>query len=161
MTPPESGAATAVGPIVEICRREEFSAAHRIHNPALSEAENDRLFGACHRTHGHNYVLEVWVRGPVDPRTGMVLNLVDLMALLRTAIVEEVDHRDLSRDVPFLEGIVITAETLSVAFWQRLQPSIEELGCELSRLRLYESESNFVEFRGEGLESRSTAGGRS
>ena len=73
-------------PWIEICRREEFSAAHRIHNDELSEEENDRLFGPCHRTHGHNYELEVTVAGPLDPRTGMVMNLVDFGMDLEAAI---------------------------------------------------------------------------
>ena len=136
-------------PIVEIVRREEFSAAHRLANDRLSEEENQRLFGPCYGTHGHNYVLEVYVRGRVNPKTGMVMNLADLMSLLREKIILEVDHKNLSTDVPFLQGFVTTAENIAIAFWGRLQDEIEAFeGCRLHRIRLYESPSNFVDYLG-------------
>src|SRR5688500_1004902 len=76
-------------PFVEITRREEFSAAHRLHNPALSDDENRRLYGVCNNAngHGHNYAFEVTVRGPVPSATGMVLDLNRLMVILREEIV--------------------------------------------------------------------------
>ena len=135
---------------VEITRREEFSAAHRLHDPSLDDAENARIYGICNNPngHGHNYALEVTVRGPV-PRSGMVLDLNRLMVLLREEIVAEVDHKHLNHDVPFLAGIIPTAENVAVAFWERLAPRIEEFeGCRLHRIRLYESANNFVDYRG-------------
>lgn len=137
-------------PLVEITRREEFSAAHRLHDPALGAAENARLYGICNNPHGHghNYALEVTVRGPV-PRSGMVMDLNRLMVLLREVILCEVDHKHLNHDVPFLEGINPTAENLAIAFWERLVPRIEEFeGCRLHRIRLYESRHNFVDYHG-------------
>lgn len=145
-------------PIVEITRREEFSASHRLHNASLSDAENADVFGICNNAHGHghNYELEVTVRGPIDERTGMVLNLNDLMGLLRERIVERLDHKHLNHDVPFLEGRVTTAENVAVAIWDELAPRIRETeGCRLHRIRLYESRSNFVEYRGPESESTS------
>jgi len=138
-------------PIVEISRREEFSASHRLHNPALGDEENRRLYGPCNNPngHGHNYDLEVTVRGEVPAETGMVLDLNRLMALLREEIVQEVDHKHLNHDVPFLQGLIPTAENLAIAFWSRLEPRIEEFeGCTLHRIRLHESRGNFVEYRG-------------
>lgn len=145
------------GPIVEIARREEFSAAHRLANDRLSEEENRRLFGPCYGTHGHNYVVEVFVRGPVSPKTGMVMNLADLTSILREKVILEVDHKNLSTDVPFLQGFVTTAENIAVAFWGRLQDEIEAFeGCLLHRIRLYESPSNFVDYLGPSPSSASS-----
>lgn len=137
-------------PIAEITRREEFSAAHRLHDPRLSDEENRRLYGPCNnpRGHGHNYVVEVTVRGEI-PENGMVMDLNRLMMLLREEIIAAVDHKHLNHDVPFLEGIIPTAENLAVAFWRRLAPHFEEYsGCRLQRIRLYESPSNFVDYYG-------------
>lgn len=137
-------------PEVEITRREEFSAAHRLHDPALSEEENSRLYGICNNPngHGHNYGLEVTVRGPV-PRSGMVMDLNRLMVLLREEVIAEVDHKHLNFDVPFLAGINPTAENVAVALWDRIAPRIEEFeGCRLHLIRLYESRNNFVDYRG-------------
>ncbi len=136
-------------PTVEIVRREEFSSAHRLHSLELSDAENLRVFGPCNTTHGHNYAVEVVVRGRVSPVTGMVMNLSDLMVLLEEKLIREVDHKNLSTDVPFLEGMVTTAENLAVAFWSRLEPEIEAFeGCRLHRIRVYESRNNFVDYHG-------------
>jgi 6-pyruvoyltetrahydropterin/6-carboxytetrahydropterin synthase len=145
----ESRSATRVAPAVEIVRREEFCAAHRLDSPELSPEENARIYGPCNNLHGHNYAVEVGVVGPVSPRTGMVMNLTDLMALLREKLILEVDHKNLNSDVPFLEGVIPTAENLAVAFWDRLETEIETFeGCRLHRIRLFESRSNVVEYRG-------------
>jgi len=137
---------------VEITRAEEFSASHRLHDPRLSEAENRRLYGICNNPngHGHNYELEVSVRGPVA-ESGMVMNLTDLMALLRELVLPEVDHKHLNHDVPFLDGVIPTAENVAIALWRRIEPEIRRFdGCRLSRLRLRESRSSWVEYRGAG-----------
>ena len=147
--PIQSPSATRVAPAVEILHREEFSSAHRLHSPELSAEENKRLYGPCNTLHGHNYAVEVGVIGPVSPVTGMVMNLTDLMALLKERLIDDVDHKNLNTDVPFLEGVIPTAENLAVAFWDRLEPQIEAFdGCRLHRIRLYESRNNFVEYRG-------------
>ncbi len=136
-------------PFVEITRREEFSAAHRLQSPELSDAENRRLYGPCYDHHGHNYELEVTVRGRVQPRTGMVMNLTDLMAILREKVLPAVDHKHLNHDVAFLEGVIPTAENVAVALWQRIAPEVERFeGCRLHRIRLFESKSNSVEYLG-------------
>ena len=138
-------------PIVEITRREEFSAAHRLHNPALSAEENRRLYGICNNEngHGHNYAFEVTVRGPVPSGTGMVMDLNRLMVILREEIVSVVDHKHLNHDVPFLSGIIPTAENVAVAFWARIEPGLRGFeGCRLHRVRVYESRDNFVDYHG-------------
>jgi len=138
-------------PLVEITRREEFSASHRLHNPALSDAENRALYGICNNPngHGHNYELEVTVRGALPERTGMVMNLTELMRILRERVLPLVDHKHLNHDVPFLEGVIPTAENVAVALWERIQPEVERFeGCRLHRIRLYESRNSFVDYQG-------------
>ncbi|MBL8859265.1 MAG: 6-carboxytetrahydropterin synthase [Planctomycetes bacterium] len=138
-------------PYVEITRREEFSAAHRLHNPALSPEENRRLYGICNNEHGHghNYAFEVTVRGPVPDGTGMVMDLNRLMVILREEIVSVVDHKNLNVDVPFLAGVIPTAENVAVAFWRRIEPSLKGFeGCRLHRVRVYESRNNYVDYLG-------------
>ena len=142
-----------MGPCVEITRREEFSASHRLHNPELSDADNRRLYGICNNPngHGHNYEIEVTVRGEVESATGMVMNLVDLMRILREGVLAQVDHRHLNHDVPFLKGIIPTAENVAIALWKQIEHHIEQFkGCRLHRIRLYESRNSFVEYLGPG-----------
>lgn len=137
--------------IVEISRLEEFSASHRLHNPELSDEENRRLYGACNNPngHGHNYELEVTVRGEVPAATGMVMNLADLMRILRENVLPSVDHKHLNHDVPFLEGVIPTAENIAIALWDLIEPEIEPYqGCRLHKIKLWESRSNSVEYRG-------------
>jgi len=135
---------------VYLTRRLEFCAGHRLHNPALSAEENRALYGACNNPngHGHNYVLEVTVRGPIDARTGMVIELGALRRLVEEAVVDAVDHRNLNVDVPFLEGVIPTAENLAVRFWRRLEEALGE--ATLHRVRVYESSDSFAEYLGFG-----------
>lgn len=128
---------------VTIVRRVTFAAAHVLRRDEWTEGRNREVFGACAGEHGHNYVLEVAVAGRPDARTGMVINLKDLDRVVRTAVIEDVDHRHLNRDVPWLSGVVPTAENLALAFWTRLDRALGE-GL-LTRLRLVESENNSVE----------------
>ncbi|MDA1267258.1 MAG: 6-carboxytetrahydropterin synthase [Planctomycetota bacterium] len=138
-------------PVADIVHLEEFAAAHRLHARDLGVQENAETYGACQNIHGHNYVLEVTVRGEVDARTGMVMNLVDLRSAMREEIVDQVDHRFLNEDVSFLQDLpVITTENLAIAFWSRL--AAREAGWggpKLHRVRLMESQSNIVDYYGE------------
>ena len=130
-----------------LTRRVTFAAAHVLRRDDWGEERNQAVFGECTRDHGHNYVLEVSVSGQPHPETGMVLNLRDLDRIVREAVVEHVDHRHLNHDVPFLEGVVPTAENLALAFWARLERCLAESSspAQLHRLRLVESENNTVE----------------
>ena len=131
-----------------ITRQVHFNAAHRLYNPSRSRAWNERTFGPCANPngHGHNYVLEVTVRGRPDPETGYVLDLGELKRILERAVVGPCDHRNLNRDVPFLKGTIPTTENLVLAFWRRIAPRITagELHC----VRLFETPRNFAEYRG-------------
>ena len=133
-------------PAVVVTRRLTFAAAHVLRRRDWDEQRNRAVFGACAGDHGHNYVLEVSVGGRADPETGMVLNLKDLDRVVREVVVDHVDHRHLNHDVPFLQGVVPTAENLALAFWQRLEEGFAGIpGCRLHRVRLVESENNAAE----------------
>jgi 6-pyruvoyltetrahydropterin/6-carboxytetrahydropterin synthase len=138
-------AAATIATSVVISRRESFNAAHELRNPDLSEAENQRLYGKCANLHGHNYVLEVEVEGPIDPRTGYVFDLKRLSDVISRRIIEDVDHRNLNTDVPWLEGLIPTAENLAVAFLKRLRTELPE-GL-LRRVRVWETDKNWAEVR--------------
>jgi 6-pyruvoyltetrahydropterin/6-carboxytetrahydropterin synthase len=140
--------------LVYITRRAEFSASHRMHNPALSQEENDRIFRNCNwpNGHGHNYMLEVTLRGEVDPQTGMVLNLKDLKQAIRTRIIDKCDHRCLNLDVDFLEGQVTSTENLCRAFWLELEDELAQLdgSAELYCVRIQETRDNSCSYYGPG-----------
>ncbi|HLH70440.1 MAG TPA: 6-carboxytetrahydropterin synthase [Candidatus Dormibacteraeota bacterium] len=132
---------------VLLTRRLTFAAAHVLRRMEWDEDRNRQVFGPCAGDHGHNYVVEVSVSGTPDPVTGMVVNLRDLDRIVREAVILQVDHRHLNRDVPFLEGVIPTAENLALAFWSQLEVALARLPhpCRLRRLRLIESENNTVE----------------
>ncbi|MEA3247003.1 MAG: 6-carboxytetrahydropterin synthase [Gemmatimonadota bacterium] len=134
--------------IVSITRLARFSAAHRLHNPALSDAENAAVFGKCNSPnyHGHNYTLEVTVAGEPDAKTGYVLDFGDLDRIVDRSCVDLLDHKNLDVDVPFLNGILSTAENIVVACWKQLEPALRP--ARLVRLRLWETENNYVEYDG-------------
>src|SRR5579885_3035430 len=129
-------------PIVYLTRRAVFSASHRLHSAKLSDAENRQLFGKCNLAngHGHNYVLEVTVRGELDPRTGMVMNLADLKSAISETIEAEFDHRHLNIDCPSLANINPTTENLVVVVWKKLESKLPK-GM-LYELKLHETENN-------------------
>jgi 6-pyruvoyltetrahydropterin/6-carboxytetrahydropterin synthase len=132
---------------VLVGRRESFNAAHQLCDPALSEEENRRLFGKCANLHGHNYVLEVVVAGEIDQASGYVLDLKLLSEVIGRQIIRDVDHRNLNVDVPWLKGLIPTAENLARAFWERLQP---ELPAGLLRsVRVWETDKNWAEVGGQ------------
>ncbi|HJU89067.1 MAG TPA: 6-carboxytetrahydropterin synthase [Gemmatimonadaceae bacterium] len=136
-------------PNVTVTRRLTFNAAHRLHNPELSESENRAIFGLCNNPnwHGHNYRLDVSVTGPVDPRTGYVIDLKKLRDLVEMHVVDHMDHKNLNVDVEFMRGINPTAENIVVACWKVLEPAVKP--GRLTRLRLWETDNNYVEYEGE------------
>ncbi|PTU30338.1 6-carboxytetrahydropterin synthase [Stenotrophobium rhamnosiphilum] len=139
---------TKKAPLVYLTRRETFSAAHRLWADDLSEQENRDLFGPCayDHGHGHNYVLEVTLRGPIDPKTGILINLKEIRDVVHELIVGDVDHRHLNHDAPLTRGINPTAENLVVLFWTVLHKHFNEM---LYEVRLRETEKNWVTYYGE------------
>jgi len=136
-------------PIVTVTRQLRFNAAHRIHNPALSDAENTALFGKCNNPnwHGHNYLLEVSVRGPIDDRTGYVIDLGHLRDIVEREVIDGTDHRNFNIDVEYSRGIIPTTENIVVAMWRVLAPVVAP--GQLVRLRLWETENNYADYEGE------------
>jgi 6-pyruvoyltetrahydropterin/6-carboxytetrahydropterin synthase len=132
---------------VRITRRATFAAGHVLCRPEWTDERNREVFGACASDHGHNYVVEVTVGGPVDADTGMVVNLRHVDSVLRRELIDAVDHRHLNRDVEFLRGIVPTAENIALAAFHRLEPHFKP--ARLLKLRLVESENNAVEVTAE------------
>jgi 6-pyruvoyltetrahydropterin/6-carboxytetrahydropterin synthase len=133
---------------VTVTRRVRFNAAHRVHNPELSEAENSRLFGKCNNPnwHGHNYTLDVSVVGEIDKKTGYVCDLSVLKKIVEREIVDVVDHKNFNLDVPFMKGVIPTSENIIVAFWNILAPQVKP--GKLAKLVLWETENNYVEYDG-------------
>jgi len=136
-------------PRVRVTRRLHFSAAHRLHREEWSDEENARVFGACSNPnwHGHNYELDVSVRGEVDPETGFVMDLKALKERVRETAIEDLDHRNLNLEVPWMDGRVPTTENLVVAIWERIEPEMPD-GVELVKLTLWETPRNYVEYAG-------------
>ena len=137
-------------PIVRATRRAHFSAAHRLYRPDWTDARNAEVFGDCANPnwHGHNYELDVTVEGPVDPKTGYLMDLKLLRDALEVRVVKDVDHRNLNLEVAWLQGVNPTTENLVVAIWNRMAEALPE-GVRLARLVLHETPRNAVEYTGE------------
>lgn len=135
-------------PNVTVTRRLRFNAAHRVHNPALSAEENAAIFGKCNNPnwHGHNYTLDVSVRGPVDERTGYVLDLSAVRDTVTRELIDKVDHKNFNLDVEFMRDVIPTSENIVTAFWRILEPALRP--ARLTRLVLWETENNYVEYDG-------------
>ncbi len=132
-------------PRARISHSAEFCAAFRLRNEAFDAAWNDATFGVCHSPnyHGHNYLLTVEVEGPIDPDSGMVMDLNRLAVLVQERIIARVDHCNLNTDLDFLDGVIPTSENLATAFWRILAAELPP-GVGLARLRLQESRDNAV-----------------
>jgi 6-pyruvoyltetrahydropterin/6-carboxytetrahydropterin synthase len=137
-------------PAVALTRIYHFSAAHRLESPQLSAEDNARVYGQCHRPHGHNYYLEVTVSGSPDPVTGLAADLGTLDRTVAEAVLDRVDHRDLSAAVPELAGVITTGESLARAFWEMLAPRVPAL----TRVALIETAKNRFDYWGEGTADR-------
>lgn len=138
--------------MVYISRKEHFNAAHRLFNPKWSKERNDEIFGPCanENWHGHNFELIVTVKGTPDINTGYVIDLKKLSKLIKTRIIEEVDHKNLNLDVEFLKDIIPSCENVIMKFWDILSPGVKEIApnADLHKLKLYETPRNFVEYFG-------------
>ena len=148
--------------MVDLTRRYRFSAAHRLHNDALSAGENARLYGKCNNPygHGHNYILDVTVRGEIDPATGMVMDIGELDGLVNREVIERLDHTHLNLDVGEFARLVPTTENLCLDIFGRLRPTIAEgsTRARLQKVRLEETASNFFEYEEEAPRPENRAG---
>jgi 6-pyruvoyltetrahydropterin/6-carboxytetrahydropterin synthase len=133
-------------PVVRVTRAIEFSASLRYQNGRLTDAENAELFGLAAHQHGHNYRLEVTVKGDPDPRTGMVMNLVDLKAILEREVMSRFDHKDLNRDTEFFKEAPPTPENLASVIHEVLVAALPD-GM-FDRLRLFQDADFYVDVVG-------------
>jgi 6-pyruvoyltetrahydropterin/6-carboxytetrahydropterin synthase len=135
-----------------ITRRVEFSASHVCRLTDLSEQENQELYGlaANPNGHGHNYVLEVSLRGEPDAVTGMVMDLKELKEVLMRHVVEPYDHRFLNYEVPPFDRVVPTTENIARDIWQRLEPHLTDSRRRLDTVRVYETADLYVDYCGDG-----------
>ncbi|NET32337.1 MAG: 6-pyruvoyl tetrahydropterin synthase [Cyanothece sp. SIO1E1] len=124
-----------------------FSAAHRLAHPQLSYEENCEIYGKCARPHGHghNYHLEVTIKGEMDPRTGMVADLVQFQKAVDDHVVEPFDHTFLNKDIPYFAEVVPTAENIAIHIRDLLQQPIQAIGANLHKVKLIESSNNSAE----------------
>jgi 6-pyruvoyltetrahydropterin/6-carboxytetrahydropterin synthase len=135
--------------MVYLTRKCEFSASHYYHNPSFTPEDNRRLFGKCNNPngHGHNYTLEVTLKGDIDPRTGYVVDLKDVKEALNREVMDVFDHRFLNKEIPEFADKIPTTENLAISIWKRLERGLGA-AC-LHRVRLYESPDLFVDYYGE------------
>lgn len=131
---------------VAVFRKEHFNAAHRLHNPQWTDEKNEAVFGKCNNPnfHGHNYELIVQVTGEIDPETGFVMDMKLLGALTKEFVLDRLDHRNLNLDVEEFRELNPTAENIAIVIYNILRNKIDS-GLAL-KIRLYETERNFVEY---------------
>lgn len=138
-------------PIAYLTRCESFCAAHRIHNPSLDDETNRSLFGKCNNPngHGHNYKVEVTIKGPVDSTTGMVINLMELRDIM-TMVIEPMDHRRLDQDIEHFvaNGLVATAENIAIYMWNKISKLLPHTTT-MVNLRLHETDKHYIDYKGE------------
>lgn len=133
---------------MKVCRRVNFNAAHRLYRKDWSDEKNDAVFGKCNNPnfHGHNYIMEVWIEGDIDPETGYVIDLKILKDIIKEEIVERFDHRNLNLDCPEFENIIPTAENIILVSWNLLRSRLDEKF--KLKLKLWETENNIFEYDG-------------
>ncbi|MES1256908.1 MAG: 6-carboxytetrahydropterin synthase [Acidobacteriota bacterium] len=135
-----------------ISKKVEFSASHICRSPHLSDAENERVYGAASNPlgHGHNYIVEVAIAGEPEPVTGMILDLKHLKEILEAKVLSVYDHRLLNREVEPFHHVPPTVENIAIDIWNRLEPHIDATGrAKLWSVRVHETNELFVEYRGE------------
>lgn len=135
---------------VYIVRREHFNAAHKLWREDWSAEKNEEVFGKCSNKnwHGHNFNLFVTVKGVPSEETGFIIDLKELSRIIKRDVIETLDHKNLNLDVPYLTGILPSTENLIIKIWEILEAQIAEAGGTLAKLRLEETENNFVEYFG-------------
>ena len=131
-----------------ITRKEHFSSSHKLENPEISKERNEEIFGKCSNLHGHNYYIEVTLCGTIEKDSNYVMDLKILKLIIHEEILEKVDHKFLN-DVEMFKNIIPTTENMAVKFWEILDPKVKRDNVRLYSIRLYETEKNYVEYRGE------------
>ncbi|KAK8729649.1 hypothetical protein OTU49_008246 [Cherax quadricarinatus] len=139
-------------PVAYVTRVETFSACHRLHSKQLEDDENQRIYGKCNNPngHGHNYKVEVTVRGAIDAVTGMVMNVTDLKTIINKVVMDVMDHKHLDHDVPAFRdsSLVSTTENVAVVIFNGIKDHLPQ-HVTLYEIKIHETEKNIVVFRGE------------
>jgi 6-pyruvoyltetrahydropterin/6-carboxytetrahydropterin synthase len=135
--------------MVFLTRQEHFNAAHKLYNPNWSNEQNNAVFGVCanENWHGHNYDLYVTVKGSPDPETGFVYDVKKLSQLIKSQVIDKLDHKNLNLDVDFMTGKLCSTENLAIAIWEQLAPHLPG-SVELHCIKLYETPRIYVEYFG-------------
>ena len=131
-----------------ITRREHFSSSHKLENSGLSQQKNEELFGKCNNFHGHNYYIEVTLAGTPDPESRYVMDLKLLKQIIHEEILDKVDHKFLN-EIDMFKDVIPTTENMAVSFWKALADKVKRENVSLYSVKLYETEKNYVEYRGE------------
>ena len=136
--------------MIYLTRRERFNAAHRVYREEWTDEKNLEVFGSCSNPnwHGHNYNLFVTVKGEIKPDLGYVTDLKSLSRLIHETIIVKLDHKNINLEVEFMRGKVASSENMVKAIWHEMETRVKDLGVELHRIKLEESENNFVEYYG-------------
>ena len=136
--------------MVYLTRRERFNSAHRLFNSNFSDEKNYEIYGKCANPnwHGHNYELFITVKGEVNTETGVVINLKDLSKIIKDQIIEKLDHKNLNIEVDFLTNKIISTENIVIAIWEELERELIGTEAQLHKIKLVETENNFVEYYG-------------
>ena len=138
--------------MVYLTRVEKFNAAHKLWINTWSEEENFAFFGKCANKnwHGHNYTLHVTIKGRPHPDTGFIMDVKKLSVLIKSEVIEHLDHSNLNLDVDFIpKGMQPTTENLVLLIWQRLKEPIEASNCQLHAIKLWETDTIYAEYFGE------------
>ncbi len=137
--------------MIYLTRVEHFNAAHRLFNADWDDAQNAEVFGKCSNPnwHGHNYELHVTIKGKPNPETGFVFNAKTLGDIMKEAVIEKIDHRNLNLDVDFMQGKFASSENLAIGIWNELEPHLRAAGAQLYRIKLQETPRIYVEYYGE------------
>ena len=136
--------------MIYVTRRERFSAAHRLFREEWDDEKNAEIFDKCTypNWHGHNYVLYITVKGELNAETGFVVNIKNLSKIIKENITFKLDHRNLNLDVDFMKGKIASTENLVIGIWNELEPLISDIGIQLHKIKIEETENNFVEYYG-------------
>ena len=136
--------------MIYLTRRERFSAAHRLFRKDWPDKKNAEVFGQCSNPnwHGHNYQIYITVKEEVDPETGFVVNLKDLSRVIKEVVIEKVDHKNLNLEVDFLKDQIISSENIVIGIWNELESYIKQIGAQLHKIKLVETENNIIEYYG-------------
>ena len=131
---------------MKVGRRESFNAAHRLYQPEWSDEKNQEVFGKCSNPnfHGHNYVLETWVDGEIDPITGFVIDMEVLKTIIKNEVLDRFDHRNLNLDCVEFENLIPTAENILIVIYKLIRSKLDSK-YKLT-LKIWETEKNIFEY---------------